>query len=58
MDKPYLALWSRTTGRLIGEREGCDIDVERVLLLARERGCGIDPPALPKAMPSVPGAIS
>jgi DNA polymerase (family 10) len=58
MDNPHLALLSRTTGRLIGEREGCDVDVERVLLRARERGCAIDRPALPKAMSSVSGAIS
>jgi DNA polymerase (family 10) len=58
MDNPHLALLSRTIGRLIGEREGCDVDVERVLLRARERGCAIDRPALPKAMSSVPGAIS
>jgi hypothetical protein len=45
MDNSHLALLSRTTGRLIGEREGCDIDVERVLLRARERGSGIDRPA-------------
>jgi len=37
MDNPHLALLSRTTGRLIGEREGCDVDVERVLLRARAR---------------------
>src|ERR1700751_5321484 len=42
MDNPQLALLSRTTRRLTGEREGCDIDVERVLLRARERGCAID----------------
>jgi DNA polymerase (family 10) len=42
MDNPYLAVLAHPTGRLIGEREGCDIDLERVLLGARERGCAIE----------------
>ena len=42
MDNPHLAVLAHPTGRLIGEREGCDIDLERVLLAARERGCGVE----------------
>ncbi|MGC2201654.1 MAG: DNA polymerase/3'-5' exonuclease PolX [Stellaceae bacterium] len=42
MDNPHLAVLAHPTGRLIGEREGCDIDIERVLSGARERGCAIE----------------
>jgi len=42
MDNPHLAVLAHPTGRLIGEREGCDIDLERVLLAARERGCAVE----------------
>lgn len=42
MDNPCLAILAHPTGRLIGEREGCDIDLERVLSGARERGCAIE----------------
>jgi DNA polymerase (family 10) len=42
MDNPHLGVLAHPTGRLIAEREGCDIDIERVLLGARERGCAIE----------------
>ena len=42
MDNPHLAVLAHPTGRLIGEREGCDIDLERVLSGARERGCVLE----------------
>lgn len=42
MDNPHLAILAHPTGRLIGEREGCDIDLERLLMGARERGCAIE----------------
>ena len=42
MDNLHLAVLAHPTGRLIGEREGYDIDLERVLLGARERGCAIE----------------
>jgi len=42
MDNPHLAVLAHPTGRLIGEREACDIDLERVLLGARERGCALE----------------
>ncbi len=42
MDNPHLAVLAHPTGRLIGEREGSDLDLERVLLGARERGCAIE----------------
>jgi DNA polymerase (family X) len=42
MDNPNLAVLAHPTGRLIGEREGYDFDIERVLGAARERGCAIE----------------
>ena len=51
MDNPHLAVLAHPTGRLIGEREGCDIDIERLLLGARERGCA-------KSMVSPTGSTS
>ncbi len=42
MDNPCLAVLAHPSSRLIGEREGCDIDVERLLEAARERGCAIE----------------
>jgi DNA polymerase (family X) len=42
MDNPYLAVLAHPTGRLIGEREGIDIDLERILVAARERGVAIE----------------
>jgi DNA polymerase (family X) len=42
MENPHLAVLAHPIGRLIGEREGCDIELERVLLAARERGCAIE----------------
>jgi DNA polymerase (family X) len=42
MDNPCLAVLAHPTGRLIGEREGIDIDLERILKAARERGVAIE----------------
>ncbi|HTV46143.1 MAG TPA: hypothetical protein VMF05_12580 [Stellaceae bacterium] len=42
MDNPCLAVLAHPTGRLIGEREGLDIDFERVLMAARERSALIE----------------
>jgi DNA polymerase (family 10) len=38
MDNPYFTILAHPTGRLINAREPCDIDLERVLAAARERG--------------------
>jgi DNA polymerase (family X) len=38
MDNPYFAVLAHSTGPLIGEREGCDIDLDRVLRLVRAVG--------------------
>jgi DNA polymerase (family 10) len=42
MDNPHLAVLAHPTGRLIEERPGYDIDMERVLAGARERGCAVE----------------
>ncbi len=38
MDNPHIAVIAHPTGRLIEERGGVDLDVERALIGARERG--------------------
>ncbi|MBS1134375.1 MAG: polymerase [Burkholderiaceae bacterium] len=38
MDNPYFTILAHPTGRLINAREPYDIDLERVLVAARERG--------------------
>lgn len=42
MDNPHLHVIAHPTGRLIDERSGCDLDIEGVLVGARERGCAIE----------------
>ncbi|MGQ9662458.1 MAG: DNA polymerase/3'-5' exonuclease PolX [Kiritimatiellia bacterium] len=39
MDNPYVDIIAHPTGRLIGERPPYEVDMERVLKAARERGC-------------------
>jgi DNA polymerase (family 10) len=39
MDNPHFSILAHPTGRLINAREAYDIDLERVLEAARERGC-------------------
>jgi len=47
MDNPYLSILAHPTGRLINQREACDIDLEKVLQAARERGCVMELNAQP-----------
>ncbi len=42
MDNPYFNILAHPTGRLIGERSGYEIDVERLLEAAKERGCFLE----------------
>jgi DNA polymerase (family 10) len=42
MDNPYFNILAHPTGRLIGERGGYEIDVERLLEAAKERGCFLE----------------
>jgi DNA polymerase (family 10) len=55
MDNPYCTILGHPTGRLIQEREPYDVDMERLLQAARQRGCFVeinaqparlDPPAM------------
>ncbi len=39
MDNPYFSIFGHPTGRLIGEREGYDIDMESIVNAAGDRGC-------------------
>ncbi|MGN6582046.1 MAG: DNA polymerase/3'-5' exonuclease PolX [Bordetella sp.] len=47
MDHPCLSILAHPTGRLIGQREPCDIDMERVIRKARTRGCHLELNAQP-----------
>jgi DNA polymerase (family 10) len=39
MDNPYFAILAHPTGRLINERRPYEVDMERLILAAKERGC-------------------
>lgn len=47
MDNPHFSILAHPTGRLINAREAYDIDLERVLEAARERGCVMELNAQP-----------
>ena len=47
MKNPYVSIIAHPTGRLIGEREPYDIDMERVIAAARELGCHLEVNAQP-----------
>jgi DNA polymerase (family X) len=42
MDNPYVSIIAHPTGRLLGQRDPYDIDVERLIAAARERGCYLE----------------
>jgi DNA polymerase (family 10) len=42
MDQRHFSILAHPTGRLIGEREPCDVDLLRVLRHARQRGCFVE----------------
>lgn len=42
MENRCFSILAHPTGRLIGERPGCDIDLGRVIHAARERGCFLE----------------
>lgn len=42
MDNPHVAVLAHPTGRLIEQRGAYDLDIERVLAGARERGCALE----------------
>lgn len=47
MDNPRFHILSHPTGRLIGEREAYDVDLERIIEGAAERGCFLELNAQP-----------
>jgi DNA polymerase (family 10) len=42
MDNPYFNILAHPTGRLLGERPGYAVDLERVMRAAKERGCFLE----------------
>jgi DNA polymerase (family X) len=42
MDNPYINIFAHPTGRLINARDPYDIDLERIIRGARERGCFLE----------------
>lgn len=50
MDHSRFSILAHPGGRLIGEREPCDIDMERVIRAARERGCFLELNAHPERL--------
>jgi DNA polymerase (family 10) len=47
MDNPYFHILAHPTGRLINEREPYEVDMERIMKAARERGCFLEVNAHP-----------
>jgi DNA polymerase (family X) len=47
MDNPYFNILAHPTGRLIGRREPYDIDMEKIMLAAKERHCFFEVNAQP-----------
>jgi DNA polymerase (family 10) len=47
MDRPHFSILSHPTGRLIQQREPYDVDMERVIRHARQRGCFLELDAQP-----------
>jgi DNA polymerase (family X) len=50
MDNRHMSILAHPTGRLIGEREPYEIDMERILAAARERGCHLEINAEPERL--------
>ena len=50
MDDRHMSILAHPTGRLIGEREPYDIDMERIIAAAHERGCHLEVNAQPERL--------
>jgi DNA polymerase (family 10) len=48
MDHPAFNILAHPTGRPLGEREACALDIERVMRAAADRGCFLEVNAQPK----------
>jgi len=42
MDRPYFSLLAHPTGRLIDVRDPCELDMQRIVRHARQRGCFLE----------------
>jgi DNA polymerase (family 10) len=47
MEQRYFTILAHPTGRLLGEREPCDVDLLRIVRAARQRGCFVELNAQP-----------
>ena len=50
INQKYFTILAHPTGRLLGEREGYRIDIERVIEAARQRGCFLELNAQPQRL--------
>lgn len=50
MENPYFTIFGHPTGRIINGRPPCEIDLERIMEAARERGCIIELNAHPERL--------
>jgi DNA polymerase (family 10) len=50
MDRPYFTILAHPTGRLILSREAYDVDVERIIAHAKQRGCFLELNANPERL--------
>ncbi|GAB4355602.1 MAG: DNA polymerase/3'-5' exonuclease PolX [Oricola sp.] len=50
MDNPHFTIFGHATGRLINERPAYDIDLERIMREAKERGCYLELNAQPSRL--------
>ncbi len=50
MDNPYVSIIAHPTGRLIGEREPYEVDMERLIAAAKERKCCLEINAEPERL--------
>ncbi len=50
MERPWFNILAHPTGRLIGERPPCEIDLERIIRAARDTGCFLELNSQPKRL--------
>ncbi|KVQ35175.1 phosphoesterase [Burkholderia cepacia] len=50
MDQPHFTILAHPTGRVLGERDACELDVARVIAHAVARGCFVELDAQPRRL--------
>ena len=50
MDHPHFTILAHPTGRVLGERDACELDVPRVIAHAAARGCFVELDAQPRRL--------